>query len=256
MTVYGIPMFATSKWSTAKLNHVASVLAELLDNDEDGCVDDPAVLNKLLQAQDGFRAAVLLPNNENDAQSASTKLEAAGYFIGTVAAEDETKPECTGLDFTHQCSDASIEELFHFITSIGHANVYPSIFGADWTSNSRLTQAMDVARGGRFQNIPNSYPSSAWYSYNDSTCTYNCQAIEYIWWGYCAYSRVCEGRSGNSGFEREFKYLRKSQLLAGDLKMSKLFQESGSGYVLPVKHVDGKYFGCKTCPNGSNHGGN
>ena len=78
MTVYGIPMFATSKWSTEKLNHVASVLAELLDNDEDGCVDDPAVLNKLLEAQDGYRAAVLLPNNENDAQSAATKLEAAG----------------------------------------------------------------------------------------------------------------------------------------------------------------------------------
>ena len=78
MTVYGIPMFATSKWSTAKLNHVASVLAELLDNDEDGCVDDPAVLNKLLEKQEGYQAAVLLPNNENGAGSADTLLEAAG----------------------------------------------------------------------------------------------------------------------------------------------------------------------------------
>ena len=60
--------------------------------------------------------------------------------------EDETKVECTGLGFTHACSDASIEELFHLITGLGHARVYTSIFGADWTSNSKLTQAMDVAR--------------------------------------------------------------------------------------------------------------
>ena len=67
---------------------------------------------------------------------------------------------------------------------------------------------------------------------------------------------MCEGRSGAPDFENEFKFLTKSQFEAGDLKLSKLFQESGPGYVLPVKHVDGIYHGCKTCPNGPDHGGN
>ena len=37
--------------------------------------------------------------------------------------------------------------------------------------------------------------------------------------------------------------------------MSKLFQDSGTDYVLPVKHVDGKYYGSTTCPNGPDNGG-
>ena len=78
MTVFGIPMFATSRWSSQKLQHVASILAELLDNNNDGCADDSTVLNKLLQKQEGKLAAVLLPTNENGAQSAASALEAAG----------------------------------------------------------------------------------------------------------------------------------------------------------------------------------
>ena len=66
---------------------------------------------------------------------------------------------------------------------------------------------------------------------------------------------MCEGRSGAPDFEAEFKFLTNAQFVAGDLKLSKLFQESGPGYVLPVKHVDGKYYGSKTCPDGPDNGG-
>ena len=69
-----------------------------------------------------------------------------GYFIAVVEGEDETKPECSGLNFTHTCSDASIEELFHLVTGFGHANAYPSIFLPSWEKSSTLTEAMDVAR--------------------------------------------------------------------------------------------------------------
>jgi len=42
---------------------------------------------------------------------------------------------------------------------------------------------MDIARGGQFLNIPNSYPSGAWYTYDDNTCDYaSCQTIEYLYW--------------------------------------------------------------------------
>ena len=91
MTVFGIPMFATHQWSAAKLNHVASILAELIDNDNDGCADDLAALNTILASQDGKRVAALLPNNEAEAEWAEPILEAAG--------KDETIPTVTFLLF-------------------------------------------------------------------------------------------------------------------------------------------------------------
>ena len=258
LSVYGIPMFATSDWSKEKLNHVASVLAELLDQDEDGCADDPLVLNEILLRKNGnLNVAVLLPTRFDDVaiEDAEIALRDAGYFIGTLEAEDETRPDCTGLNFTQTCCDASIEELFHLVTSFGHGYAYPSIFRTGWCQRSEVNAAMDVARGGRFRKIPVRYPSSAWYTYYDETCEYDCQGTEYIWWGYCAFSGVCEGRSGAPFYEDEFRYLTKSEFENGDLKLSKLFQDSGSTYILPTMHVDGKYHGCEVCPNGPNHGG-
>merc|ERR1719510_311377 len=52
MDVFGVPIYASKSWGNAtnkaKFEHVGSVMAELLDNDNDGCVDDPNVLRNLL----------------------------------------------------------------------------------------------------------------------------------------------------------------------------------------------------------------
>ena len=42
--VFGIPVVGTSGVQNIYLRHTASVMAEYLDNDEDGIVDDPAVV--------------------------------------------------------------------------------------------------------------------------------------------------------------------------------------------------------------------
>merc|ERR1712038_1614112 len=47
-TVFGAPVFAASSVTDAQFQHVASVFAEWLDNDEDGCVDNPLALTKYL----------------------------------------------------------------------------------------------------------------------------------------------------------------------------------------------------------------
>jgi hypothetical protein len=76
--------------------------------------------------------------------------------------------------------DFSLEEIWHLISSAGLHYAYPNDFGEN--PGSRLTDAMDIARGGRFTTIPNPYPSSAWYTYDDKTCEYICMASEYFYW--------------------------------------------------------------------------
>merc|ERR1712130_1094302 len=46
--VFGVPVFAHTSVSDAKFQHVASIMAEWLDNDEDGCVDTPVILKHLV----------------------------------------------------------------------------------------------------------------------------------------------------------------------------------------------------------------
>ena len=69
--VFGIPLLTTEKFANAteggknKLQHVASILAELLDNDNDGCADDPNVLAQLLKPLDKkTRKTFLLLNKQ------------------------------------------------------------------------------------------------------------------------------------------------------------------------------------------------
>ena len=81
---------------------------------------------------------------------------------------------------------------------------------------------MDVARGGKFTSIPSSYPSTAWYTYNDSTCNYECQATEYIYWGVTAWVGALVGRG--DGIKNEWKFETKAKLEAGDLKMTAIIK--------------------------------
>ena len=78
-------------------------------------------------------------------------------------------------------ADATVEEIMHTINAVGHTEVYPDAFGLA-PNSSLLTAAMDVARGGQFISHPGTYPEAAWYHYDDTTCDYQCMAIEYLYW--------------------------------------------------------------------------
>ena len=62
---------------------------------------------------------------------------------------EETQIGCQGIGFP-TCSDASLEEILHLITDYGYAPAYPNLYDQDYSSNSKLTQAMDAARGNVF----------------------------------------------------------------------------------------------------------
>ena len=44
--------------------------------------------------------------------------------------------------------------------------------------------AMDIARGGRFDSTPSQYPDGAWFTYDDWTCEYECMVTEYTYWAH------------------------------------------------------------------------
>ena len=172
VVVFGIDIYAVSSVEDTKLIHAANVMAQYLDNDEDGTVDDHLVLDKMLEN----KAFMVMWKNENDLENIEPPSVREGQDLGN----DETHPNFVSNGRMGEF-DASLEEVLHIINSAGHSAAYPNAFGQ--RVGSDLANAMDIARGGQFITIPNLYPANAWYSYDDQTCDYaSCQTIEYLYW--------------------------------------------------------------------------
>ena len=167
--VFGIKIYATENVANDKIFHAASVLAQYLDNDEDGVVDNQLVLNELVEK----KVWLLMVENESELDAA-IRIPPMGKPF-----QDLHDEEVTLINGSPRF-DASLEEVLHLITQHGYAEVYPNIFGEN--KDSEIAKAMDIARGGYFKNVPNSYPSNAWYTYDDKTCDYSCQITEYTYW--------------------------------------------------------------------------
>ena len=167
--VFGIKIYATENVANDKIFHAASVLAQYLDNDEDGVVDNQLVLNELVEK----KVWLLMVENESELDAA-IRIPPMGKPF-----QDLHDEEVTLINGSPRF-DASLEEVLHLITQHGYAEVYPNIFGEN--KDSEIAKAMDMARGGYFKNVPNSYPSNAWYTYDDKTCDYSCQITEYTYW--------------------------------------------------------------------------
>lgn len=73
-----------------------------------------------------------------------------------------------------------------FLVSKGYATLWPETF--EQVMGSALSNAMDVARGGQFENISRDFPSKilypedAWFTNDDATCNYACQNTNYFYW--------------------------------------------------------------------------
>jgi len=251
--VFGVAVFGHSSISDSKFQHVASVLAEWLDNDEDGCADIPLVVSKLTTTSP--KPFTWAERDEGQGEMTSAQTDAfisAGFQPASVTYNNELLPSCAGVAATDNCADATLEEVLHMVTAQGYMPAFPSTFSTEVNSNSLLTAAMDVARGGKFTSIPASYPASAWYTYNDATCDYGCMATEYVYWGISAYVGSIAGRK--SSIANEWKFATKAELLAGDAKLSAILQDTSS-YQAPSVAPDGKYRAPTSCASGSASGG-
>jgi len=257
--VFGVPVFAHNSVSDAKFQHVASIMAEWLDNDEDGCVDTPVILKHLVGKEETAYAVVKSNKAKADWYVPFDKKK---LICSAPQSEFETEPKCTGLKGTNVCSDATLEEVWHIIQGQGYAPAFKKQF---WTGsrddlttkyknvNSTLATLLDAARGGipRVPAVPKGakFPAKAYYTYDDKTCKFSCQAIEYWWWSTAAYTGLIKNRSS---VKKEFKYYLPEDFKAKDPKMYALITDRTKGYKLPNRPPNGKYTGKKTCASGIN----
>ena len=228
-------IYAESTISDAKVKHAAAVAAELLDNNEDGIVDDPFIETQLINKD------ALIPIFYNDGNAAMNTFE--NYYNGdgvsAVLYNEEIDPTQTG----HWGADATVEEIIHTINHVGHTNVYPNAFSLQ-ANSSLLTTAMDIARGGQFMNVPNNYPASAWYHYDDQTCDYECMAIEYLYWAQVSYMGILDDVQTASGIANEWEPYNATLLQSMDVLIYDLI--TNPQYKLPLLAPNGNY-----CPNTS-----
>ena len=224
--VFGIKIYATNKVDNEKMLHAASILAEYLDNDEDGQVDNQKVVDKLIEKN----VWLLLVKNESDQNDAERiNLKNSNY-------QDLRDEEITLVNGSPRF-DASLEEVLHLITQHGYAKVYPEVFGEK--KGSKIADAMNIARGGYFKKVPNKYPANAWYTYNDESCDYSCQITEYTYW---ALTSVLGGQDFNGRFDEikdEWKLNTKEKVKNNDSDVYNLLTKSE--YKLPTKLPNGKY---------------
>lgn len=243
--VYGCSIYAEDAVTDEKVLHAAAIFAELLDNNEDGIVDDPALLAQLqiknammpVFTQDGSSGMNTFFNNYN------------GDGVSAVLWQTEMDPSQPG----HWGSDATIEEILHTINHVGHTNIYAAAFSLA-PNSSLMTAAMDVARGGQYLSVPNTYPTVAWYHYDDATCDYGCMAIEYMYWSIVSLMGILDDPSTCSGIANEWEPCSPTLFQSTDTLMYNLITDPQ--YKLPQLAPDGNYcptatgFGTRTEPEG------
>ena len=141
-----------------KISHAANVAAQWLDNNQDGVVDNPAVLEELKKNK-----ATLLMSEMGFSEIKSSTLFAissqGGFFVQDLHAEETNNPNQR---------DASQEEIHHLIWGAGFASVYPKVFD-DQSRDSEIYAAWEFS------------DKKGYYRYDDPTCDDFCKTMEHLY---------------------------------------------------------------------------
>lgn len=195
---HGIQVVATEQVPDEKVERVANVLAELLDNDEDGWLDNHHVVDEMAK-----RGATMIMFGDQHELEDSGFDGVPGFDLQDVEG-DETAgnrslhahlmtSDLLGHEFAcmHRpgiICDAALEEVFHLVTQFGFAHAYPKQFSE--RAGSALAVAMDELIGScGYASVHNPlhnhssfrFPNcTGVYHYEDHTCHYACLVTEYF----------------------------------------------------------------------------
>ncbi|WP_244915171.1 hypothetical protein [Photobacterium swingsii] len=158
-----ITICATEKVGMDKLHHAANVTAKWLDNNDDGIVDEPALLPALRQ-----QGAMLFMSAEGFSDEAfDILMPELEHRVGQDLAANETAPMIG--------RDASQEEIHHLIVNAGWQFVYPQVFSSQKDQASALYQQWEKAE------------AAGYYDYGDPTCDDECKTVEFFYLATAAY---------------------------------------------------------------------
>lgn len=225
--VFGVRLLALEGVTDRDLLLSANVLAQWIDNDEDGVPDNKLVQSELQRQKSRMILGVVFDESiapwHMDKQRYLENEDAPTFGLDVTTinhARYGLEPSSYSDDWQRydpvRAPDAATEETLHLITNVGFAGVYPADFwngmrgtpefasevygcyvarqeGNSLEGASRLTMAMDKARGGFFADIPDEYPDGAWYTRYDE-CEYDCFVDEYIHWAAITEAGLMEGR--------------------------------------------------------------
>ena len=120
-----------------------------MDNDQDGCADDPAVLKKLTAKDDvGERIMMMFTDDSVKTDESRALFSAKLYQVGQVVDAAECEPNCAGLNYgkNNGCQDATTEESLHLLQASAISPLYPKMLKTEFGSKSSLTKGLDIAR--------------------------------------------------------------------------------------------------------------
>lgn len=246
--VFGIPVHATADAPNSMILHAAGVLAQYLDNDADGSPDDPYLVETLV-GHDGriFMAAdrdqldevfdLIEVDHPGSLARAAWWLNPEGITPAGSIWQDLSADETVPGRGPNDAFDASLEEVLHLISHVGLANAYPEVFAE--APGSRIADAMDVARGGRFLGVPEQYPADAHYTYYDETCVYQCQVTEFLYWSLTSLMGGQDGPGRLDEIGEEWRLNTAQKLEAGDPAVYALLTDPE--YSMPRVLPDGVY---------------
>jgi len=169
---FDILIGADSAFDDAFVHKVAQVLAELLDQDEDGVADDPEVEAKLQQWDVAWLA---MPADHN--QWESSQLPALSGVLGyDIVVPTWWLGDSTGEPDEHALA-VMVEEVTHFVTQFGWSPTYPEQFGVSgW--NSVIAQETQSAQCDWWQHPENDCPDSP-AEYPGDCSDPDCDVVEF-----------------------------------------------------------------------------
>ena len=243
VSVFGVHIFSTPRTPDAKILHVANILAQYLDNDEDGVPDNPLVLSHLVSRN----AYLVFPADEDEFETFDPEIwHRAGYHFGQFQHAMETRPDFL-IDGEIQAKDvweydASLEEVLHLVTQHGYANAYPSVFGEE--RGTAIANCLDDARGGYFRRVPTDgphygYPQGSWFHYDDETCDYECMITEYFYWALTSILGTQDYGGRFNAIKNEWELNTRELVRSKDPNVYALL--TNPQYKLPMRAPDGNY---------------
>lgn len=249
--VFGMYVVSFADAPRSYVLHSANVLAEYIDNDFDGVPDEPAVLNYLVEnkyvvpvwSTELFQTLWIDPEMTagftGDCLHDNMNFGASMYYKG-----EETDTWALGGIKQAGIWDGNLEEIWHVLTR-GWSAVYPEAFGndpEDINQTSLMRAAMDKARGGKFETVPEKYPEDAWYKYDDAGCLYACQYAEYFYWALMSNIGALESLTNKCAEEaHQWAICTRSDLEKTDPAVYSLLNDPK--FQLPKNIPQGKYPG-------------